>query len=170
MNLGELRAGDLRTVTVGLGELKISKDAREVLVAYGLGSCIGLAMYDTVSHVGGLLHALLPERNGHSEVTAAKYVDSGIADLLREVLSAGAMRHRLQLGMVGGANMLTVSDLRRTLNVGERNIAAAQATLTALNLRPRAQQIGGTVGRTMRLYMADGRITVRMAGGEERPL
>jgi len=161
---------ELNLITVGLGELKISTDPHDVLIAYGLGSCVGVGIYDAVAHVGGLLHAMLPERNGAGNGDAAKYVDSGIAEMLRQLSTLGALKHRLMIRAAGGANMLTVSDLKRTLNIGERNVAAMQATLTALRLPVQAQLLGGSVGRTVRLYVASGRMTVRMLGGQEQDL
>ncbi len=157
-------------ITVGLGELKISKNPQEVLVAYGLGSCVGVAVYDPLVRVGALLHAMLPERNGNANAEATKYVDSGIAEMLAQLATLGAAKHRLIVRAAGGANMLTVSDLKRTLNIGERNVAAMQTTLTALRLPLQAQALGGSVGRTVRLYVATGRVTLRTMGGQEQEL
>ena len=33
----------------------------DVLITYALGSCVGVAIYDPVARVGGLLHYMLPE-------------------------------------------------------------------------------------------------------------
>lgn len=156
-----------RAIPVGLGELKISNDPREVLVAYGLGSCLGVGMYDPAARVGGLLHAVLPECNGDSHIAPAKFVDSGLAQMLTELAAYGAAPRRLVVRLAGGANMLTVSDLKRIFNIGERNIAMGESALARHGLKPEARSIGGTIGRTFRVYLADGRMTVRMIGEKE---
>ena len=169
--LARTMLADASMVAVGLGEYKISRHPQEVLVAYGLGSCVGVGMYDPVAQLGGLLHAVLPQRlNGSSGVLAAKYVDSGLAQLLREMQAAGASNERLVIRMAGGANMLTVSDLQKASNIGERNIVAAIATLSAMRLSCRAQDVGGNMGRTFRVYVASGRMTVRVIGAKEKDL
>jgi chemotaxis protein CheD len=157
-------------LAVGLGEIKISRDPQDLLVAYGLGSCVAVAMYDPQTRVGGLLHAVLPERTKDAEPTCPKYVDSGVPRLLVELERLGALRSRLMVRMVGGANMLALKDARQALNIGERNIAAARAALAALRLRLVGEDVGGTKGRTVRLFVADGRLTVRVLGSETRDL
>lgn len=155
-------------VAVGLGELKISRDPQEVLVAYGLGSCVGVGMYDPLTRIAGLLHAVLPQRHNATGLLSAKYVDSGLAQLLHTLRAAGAAPERLVVRLTGGANMLTVSDLQKAFNIGERNILAAHATLSTLRLVCRSQEVGGNAGRTFRVYVADGRMTVRAIGAKEK--
>ncbi len=161
--------GENSSIAVGLGEVKISRLPTDILVAYGLGSCVGVGMYDPISHVAGLLHAVLPEHLNNSD-QSAKYVDTGIAELLAGLEKAGAVRGRLSVRMAGGAHMLNAPGFKQTLNIGERNIAAAWATLTACNFKVAAQDVGGNVGRTVRLYVATGRLTVRAMGSPERDL
>ncbi len=156
-------------VVAGLNEALISRNPREVLVAYGLGSCVGVGMYDPVARVGGLLHAVLPEHKNGREARPAQYVDSGIPWLAAQLQEAGANPSRLEVFLTGGANMLAAAPyLARRLNIGDRNIRAAYAALSSLRLKIRAEAVGGAVGRTMRLYIADGRVTVRVIGGPER--
>ena len=157
-------------LAVGLGEIKFSRDAQDLLVAYGLGSCVAIALYDPQVRVAGLLHAVLPERTKDAEPTSAKYVDSGTVRLLTELERLGAQRNRLVVRMVGGANMLSLKDARQAFNIGERNVAAARAALAHLGLRLSGEDVGGTKGRTVRLYVADGRMTVRVLGSETRDL
>ncbi|MBL8058301.1 MAG: chemotaxis protein CheD [Anaerolineales bacterium] len=165
-----LAVAEGNTHAVGLGEIKLSRDPQDMLVAYGLGSCVAVAMYDPFTRAAGLLHAVLPERIKDAEVTSAKYVDSGVAQLLAELERLGANRGRLVVRMVGGANMLSLKDAKQALNIGERNVAAARVALTSLRLRINGEDVGGTKGRTVRLFVADGRMTVRVLGSETRDL
>ncbi|MBP7691518.1 MAG: chemotaxis protein CheD [Anaerolineales bacterium] len=157
-------------LAVGLGEIKISRDPQTVLVAYGLGSCVAVAMYDPLNHVAGLLHAVLPERAKDADPHSAKYADSGIQSLLGDLERQGALRSRLVVRMVGGANMLALKDAKQALNIGERNVVSARATLAGLRLRIAAEDVGGNKGRTVRLSVSDGRMTVRVLGSETRDL
>jgi chemotaxis protein CheD len=158
---------DPNLISVGLGEIAVSKDPNDVLVAYGLGSCVGIGMYDPVSKVAGLLHAVLPAANG-SDTQPGKYVNTGVASLLDALRAAGASPSRLQVRMAGGANMLNNNGFKNSLDIGERNVAAARTTLSAQRLPLRSQEVGGNIGRTVRLYVTDGRMTIRMMGGQER--
>jgi chemotaxis protein CheD len=166
----------LNTLAVGLGEIKLSRDSQDVLVAYGLGSCVGIGLYDPVARVAGLLHAILPvnpsgmdafSRNGGRD-QSAKYVDSGVGLLIDMLTREGADRKRLVARMAGGANMLTAPGFSQTLNIGSRNVDTALSVLKAINLRLLGQETGGNSGRTVRFYITDGRMTIRSMGNQER--
>ena len=158
------------TISVGLGELVISKDPSDILIAFGLGSCLGIGVYDPNLHISALLHAVLPEHGNGTDQTLTKYVDSGIENLLGSFTKLGADPHRLVIRVAGGANMLISSSLSNTFDIGTRNIQSAYRTFSRLNLKLRSEQVGGNTGRTMRLYVSDGRMTVRMIGGKEQDL
>jgi len=155
-------------VSVGLGEVKVSRDPMDVLTAFGLGSCLGIGMYDPVARVAGLLHAILPTMPNGSTEHATHYVDSGIKTLLNLILNAGGLQSRLIIRMAGGANMLVAPGFSPTLNIGSRNIEVAYATFNTLNLKLASQDVGGSIGRTVRFYVADGRMTIRTIGNQER--
>ena len=158
------------TLTVGLGELKISRDTQDVLIAYGLGSCMGIGMYDPQRRLAGLLHALLPNHPGNFTDERSRYVDSGIKTLLEEMLKLGADQKRLVIRMAGGANMLTAPGFAGTFNIGTRNSEIALVTLNAMKLPLASQEVGGTAGRTVRFYVLDGRMTIRTMGNQEREI
>lgn len=157
-------------IGVGLGELVISTSTEDVLVAYGLGSCLGICMVDPVRKIGGLLHAVLPAHSNGSDRLCPKYVDSGIEALLDGMLKAGALQKNIQIRMVGGANMLISPGLSSTFDIGTRNIEAARNTFKGLNLRIEREATGGHTGRTLRLYVGNGRTTVKVVGGTEEEL
>ncbi len=157
-------------VSVGLGEYYVSTDPEDVMVAYGLGSCLGIAMVDPVKKVSGLLHAVLPQRMNGTEPVCPRYVDCGIEILLGEMIKAGADRNRLVIRMAGGANMLLTAGVTNTFDVGTRNIASAHAVFQKIKLQLKKEEVGGHTGRTVRLYVLDGRMTVRVVGGKEQDL
>lgn len=159
-----------QVISVGLGELWVSRDPRVCLVAHGLGSCVGVCAYDPIAKAGALLHAMLPEQNGQATALATKYVDSGIRRMLEELAEVGAARHRLVVHLTGGAHMLTAPGFKNTLNIGARNAETARAVLQREGLRVAGEDIGGHWGRTVKLYVSNGRVTVRSVGKGERDL
>lgn len=163
----------MNETNVGLAEYAISRNPDDVLVAYGLGSCIGVVMIDPVSRLCGLLHAVLPramdgmdsvEHNPH------KYVENGIESLIALLKKEGASPSRLTVRIVGGANMLLASGLTQAFEIGSRNIEAARTTLNRLKMPPVAAEVGGHTGRTVRVYVAESRVTVRVIGEKEREI
>jgi chemotaxis protein CheD len=157
-------------ITVGLGQFAVSRDPEAVIVAFGLGSCLGIAMYDPQRHIGGLLHAVLPEQHNPDAEADARYVVSGIHILLDAVVKAGASRSNLVLRMAGGATMLMVPGSPSAFEIGKRNIEAAYATLSQMRLSLSSEETGGHGGRTMRMYIGTGRVTIRTMGQQERDI
>ncbi|HET9908741.1 MAG TPA: chemotaxis protein CheD [Anaerolineales bacterium] len=159
----------MKEINVGLGEQAISRNPDDVLVAYGLGSCVGVVMVDPRSHISGLLHAVLPRPvdGGRGEHNSSKYVEGGIEGLIASMVREGAYKNRLVVRIVGGANMLISSGLTRSFDIGTRNIEAAQMTLDRLRMPIVSAEVGGHTGRTVRVYVADNRVTVRVVGQKE---
>ena len=163
----------MKETNVGLGEQAVSRSPDDILVAYGLGSCVGVVMIDPVSRVSGLLHAVLPrlaDGREPGESNPSKYVEGGIEVLIAALTKQGANRNRLVVRIVGGANMLISSGLTRSFDIGTRNIEAARTTLGRLKLPIAVEEVGGHTGRTVRVYVADSRVTVRVIGEKEREI
>jgi chemotaxis protein CheD len=157
---------------VPIGEIMTSDNPDEVLVVYGLGSCVVICLYDPVIQVGGILHALLPGLawSNNSTNKPAKFVDRGIPVLIDALVALGAKSNRLTAQLCGGARMINDPGFNNTLNIGRRNVQAAQTALHAAGLELKAKAIGGRAGRTVKLYIADGRVTIKTLGQAERVL
>jgi chemotaxis protein CheD len=154
---------DARRVSVGIGQLAVSTDSTEVLVAYGLGSCVGISCYDPQAKVAGLAHILLPTSSGkRSPGEPARYADVGIDLLLRKMAEAGATTSRMIVKIAGGAAVLGPSNAEK-FKIGERNAEAIKERLQRHGLSPAAAELGGTRGRTMELHPATGKTFVRTA-------
>ena len=122
-------------VKVGMADLKIAK-APDSLTTLGLGSCIGLTLYDPVSKIGGLVHYMLPDSTQlKNNSNIAKFGDTGIRELHRQVLAAGANQRRLVAKIAGGAKMFEVSGLSSVGNVGDRNSEQAKLILKELKIQ-----------------------------------
>lgn len=160
-----------RRIAVGIGQLAVTRDANEVLVAYGLGSCVAVAMHDPAARVAGMVHVLLPSANGNRPAAdePARFADTGIDGLVRAVLAAGARQERLVVKAAGGASVLGLSN-RQKFKIGERNAEAIKERLRAHGLRLAAEDLGGAQGRTFALHLATGRAYVRTATSPAREL
>ena len=151
-------------VVVGLAELVVSNNPSAILTTYSLGSCLGVAIYDPVVKVGGLLHAMLPDSTIDPAKAAAQpgmFLDTGLPALLREATGLRADKRRLRIYVVGGAQIM---DDNNVFNIGSRNCAAAAQFLSRENLRAEAQQVGGHVNRTMYFSIQTGRLTLKVSG------
>ena len=122
-------------IKVGMADLNICKSP-DVITTLGLGSCIGIAVYDPSTKVGGLAHIMLPDSTKiKNNSNIAKFADSGIEELIRRVTDAGASKTRLVAKIAGGAKMFAVSGLSDVGNIGARNAEASKAKLKELGLQ-----------------------------------
>ncbi len=167
-----LRAPAEVTLAVGIAQCVISDDPRVMLVSYGLGSCVGIAAWDPVTRVAGLIHILLPEPAAHDRAPSpARFATTGIPHLIGELTSAGAVPARLRVVAAGGAQMLAALAIGGVAKgIGARNSEVVQATLEQTGLRLAAHDFGGSAGRTIGLCVATGIAWVRAAGGQPRDL
>ncbi len=161
--------GENKTLAVGLGELRVAQNpATQILAIFGLGSCVGISMYDPALRLGGLAHVVLPQAPPDC-TAAAKFADTAVLALLEALLRLGAQRYRLQVKLAGGANILQLGGpARELLQIGDRNLAAVEQALLRERLRPAASEVGGRSGRTMRLFLTDGQVWIRSLGQTEK--
>jgi chemotaxis protein CheD len=146
-----------------MGEMVVSKDPHEELVALGLGSCIGLAIVDRTAGVAGLAHIVLPESSDRRN-QVGKFADTAVPELIARMREAGAVERRFETAIAGGARMFEMSG---GLDIGARNEAAVRSALAGARVPLKAAKTGGTIGRTLMVTVSDLTVTVRAAG--ERP-
>ena len=158
------------TIKVGMADLKIAK-APDLLTTLGLGSCIGLTLYDPVSKVGGLVHYMLPDSTKlKNNTNIAKFGDTGIRELYKQVGANGANPRRLVAKIAGGAKMFEVSGLSNVGNVGERNAEEAVLILKQLNVPLIARDSGLNYGRTVVLDCSTGDYLIKSVGKPEKTI
>ncbi len=151
-------------IKVGMADLNICK-APNTITTLGLGSCIGLTLYDPVTKVGGMVHYMLPDSTKvRNNSNIAKFADTGIDELLKRVLAAGASRQRLVAKIAGGARMFEVSGLSEVGNIGARNAEAAKAILKQKGIRLIAEDTGLNYGRTVELHCDTGEFYIKSVG------
>jgi chemotaxis protein CheD len=151
-----------------MADLKVAKSP-DILTTLGLGSCIGLTLYDPVAKVGGLVHYMLPDSTKlKNNTNIAKFGDTGIRELLKLVLANGANQRRLVAKIAGGACMFEVSGLSAVGNVGARNTEVAKQMLKELNIPLIAEDTGLNFGRTVELNCENGEYTIKAVGKDIR--
>lgn len=156
-------------LSVGVSEFRVV-DEGETLVAYGLGACIAIGMYDPSAGVAGLAHTLLPRADEGLDGSEAKFVDSAIQATLREMIDAGAGYGDVHAWIVGGAQIFDLADLDLPADVGKRGAEVAGEVLAELNVPVVDTAVGGTAGRTVELDAATGELTLVTAADDEPTL
>jgi chemotaxis protein CheD len=140
-----------------------------VLKAYGLGSCVAVALYDPEARIGGLGHMLLPNRPEKNPLgSESKFVDAGIVQMVDELVRSGAHRKNLIAKVTGGANMFETSYQTLINSIGARNARSARDTLTSLNIPILGEEVGGNRGRTVAFDLATGNMMVYCARDDEQ--
>jgi len=154
---------------VRMGELSVSRTPGHVLAGIGLGSCIGLVFVESFEPVVGLAHIVLPHSKGISDAALGKFADRAVPALLEQMTASGAAHPNLEVVLVGGARMFSL-DSDSALDIGRRNEQAAREALEHAGLPVRAAATGGNQGRTVRVYVDSGRVTVKEPGSAEAEL
>jgi chemotaxis protein CheD len=146
--------------------MKVSACKKDLIVTHALGSCLGITIYDPVHCVGGLLHVMLPV----SSIDPAKaqdnpymFVDTGVPKLFHESYKVGADRNKLIVKVAGGAAFRDQNDL---FAIGKRNYILLRKLFWKNGFMITAEDVGGTISRTLFLEIATGRTWIRSGGKE----
>jgi len=152
-------------IRVGISDYKISKSP-DKLITLGLGSCVGIAIYDRSSKVGGLSHIMLPDSASFSrDIKAEKFADLAIPKMIEEMIK-GKNTRNLIAKIAGGASMFNFPDKKLNTNIGERNVIAVEQKLKELGIPILASHTGGKMGRTMIVNLDTFDISIRTANRE----
>ena len=151
-------------VVVGMADLKVVK-APLALTTIGLGSCVGIALYEPVSKIAGLAHVMLPESTLiQANTNPAKFADTAIRKLVADMMRMGAKPGNIKAKIAGGAQMFNFDATNENLRVGDRNVESTKRILRAERIPLIAEETGGTFGRTVELYAEDGSVVIRAIG------
>lgn len=146
---------------VGIGEWAVSNDPSDVIITYGLGSCLAICIYDPVVQVGGLVHIMLPAPKGteRDEGRPGRYVDTGVPLLFKKAYELGAQKSRIEVKVAGGAHVLK----GRTDNfqIGKRNFMALKKLLWKNGVLLKAHDVGGDKSRTVSIEVGSGSVIVK---------
>ncbi|MCR5486796.1 MAG: chemotaxis protein CheD [Lachnospiraceae bacterium] len=151
-------------IKVGMADLKLCISPNSI-TTLGLGSCVGVAIRDTGNKVGGLAHVMLPDSNEiKNNVNIAKFADTGVAELVRQMEKAGARRKMMVAKIAGGAQMFAFQNNSQMMRVGDRNVEAVKKKLRELGIPIKAEDTGLNYGRTVEFYPESGDFVIKSVG------
>ena len=157
-------------IKVGMADYKVGRSP-STLISYGLGSCIGVSLYDPLRKIGGLLHIMLPDSTqARSSDNPAKFADTGIPLMINDVVALGATKARLVAKIAGGAQMFSFSNATDVMRVGTRNAEVCKQILRRNGIRLIAEDTGGTYGRTVSIDLSTGVYKVKTIDRGEKEM
>ncbi|MCR5356347.1 MAG: chemotaxis protein CheD [Lachnospiraceae bacterium] len=153
-------------IKVGMADLKLCISPNAI-TTLGLGSCVGIALRDPITKIGGLAHIMLPDSTKiTNNQCIAKFADTGIAELVRIMVEAGASRNRLVAKIAGGAQMFALPGKSETIAVGARNAEAVVKILGEMKIPILARDTGDSYGRTVEFFPETGDFIIKAIGKE----
>jgi chemotaxis protein CheD len=151
----------MNIVKVGMADLNIAKSPDRIRTT-GLGSCVGVVLFDSQKKIGGMAHVMLPESSlSKGTLNIAKYADTAIPKLIDDMEKAGANRRKLVAKLAGGAQMFSFSSTSDTMRIGPRNVEACKSALNEARIPILAEDTGGNCGRTIELDSNTGVLNIR---------
>ena len=157
-------------IRVGMADYKVGKSPATI-ISYGLGSCIGISLYDPQTKIGGLLHIMLPDsKQARASDNPAKFADTGLPLMLNDVIKAGASKSRLVAKIAGGAQMFAFANATDIMRVGARNAEAVKRILQGMGIKVVAEDTGGTYGRTVSIDLTNGAYKVKTIDKGEKEI
>jgi chemotaxis protein CheD len=163
----ESQQSEPERVKVGIAEFEVTGDGA-ALTTSGLGSCVGVALYDSEARVAGLVHVMLPAAEEMDDGKRAKFADTGTQQLIDEMEAIGAEAGRMTAKIAGGSDMLDFSD--GGSGIGDRNVQQVRETLAANDIPLVGEDVGGEHGRSLRLETNSGDLIVKSANRDNRTL
>ncbi len=151
-------------IKVGMADLQSSCHPG-VLTTLGLGSCVGIALYDSTTKIIGLAHIMLPSSlQARNNNNIAKFADTAIVKLVEDMLKLGAKREKIVAKLAGGSQMFSFNQSTDIMRIGFRNVVSAKEKLSELKIPVVAEDTGGNYGRTIELFSDNGRLLVKTIG------
>lgn len=151
-------------IKVGMADLNVCLPPNGI-TTLGLGSCVGVVLYDPGTKISGMVHVMLPDSSKiRNNDNIAKFADTGIDELMRRLLELGANRRKLVSKIAGGAQMFAFKSNNDMLRIGERNVEATKEKLAKEGIPIIAEDTGLNYGRTIEFYPETGELYVKSVG------
>ncbi len=151
-------------IKVGMADLQSARHPC-IITTLGLGSCVGIALYDPGRKIAGLAHIMLPSSlQARNNSNTAKFADTAIVKLVEDMVRLGAIKTQLIAKLAGGAQMFSFSDASEMMRIGLRNVAASKEVLGSLRIPIVAEDTGGNYGRTIEINSENGKLLVKTIG------
>lgn len=151
-------------IRVGMADLQSSRHPC-VITTLGLGSCVGIALYDPGRRIAGLAHIMLPSsQQARNNSNIEKFADTAIVKLVDDMVRLGALKTQIVAKLAGGAQMFSFSDASEMMRIGSRNVAASKGVLESLRIPVIAEDTGGNYGRTIEINSVNGKLMIKTIG------
>ncbi|WP_096435387.1 chemotaxis protein CheD [Alteribacter populi] len=148
-------------VKVSMADLNVANSPHKIRTL-GLGSCVGVVIYDERKKACGMAHVMLPSSDlGKSKLNRAKYADTAIEDLLYLLMKMNVSRTRLKAKVAGGAQMFSFASTNEVMRIGPRNIEAVRDELRTRKIPLVGEDVGGESGRTIEFDPETAQLEVR---------
>jgi len=154
-------------VKVGIADLNMVRNP-DIIRTSGLGSCVGVIIYDAGKQIAGLSHVLLPDSSVARQETINnyKYADTAIPILFDKLIEMGARKYALKAKLAGGAQMFKFASGSDLLKIGPRNSEAVLEQLNKLQIPVISKDLGGNVGRTIEFDPTTCKLKIRKVNKE----
>ncbi|MDF2542242.1 MAG: CheD [Herbinix sp.] len=157
-------------IKVGMADMNVCISPNGI-TTLGLGSCVGIVLYDPNKKIAGMVHVMLPDSTKiMNNSNIAKFADTGIEALIKMMLGIGANRNSLIAKIAGGAQMFAFNSNNDMLRIGDRNVEATKIKLKELGISLRAEDTGKDYGRTIEFYPESGELHIKSVGKERKIL
>lgn len=151
----------MNIVKVGMADLNVAVSPNKIRTT-GLGSCVGVTLYDAMTKIGGMAHVMLPSSSlSKGEINVAKYADTAIPKLIESMEKLGANKRRLVAKLAGGSQMFSFSSSNDIMRIGPRNVEACKEALKKQGVRILKEDTGGNYGRTIEMDCTTGIVNIR---------
>lgn len=159
-----------KIIKVGMADANVC-NSPYALTTLGLGSCVGIVLYDPIKKIAGLVHIMLPDSTKIlNNSNKYKFADTGIDTLINDMASIGANRTRLVSKIAGGAQMFSFGNEQEMMRIGDRNVEATKYKLRSLGIMILAEDTGANYGRTIEFYPETGMLHIRSVGKDSKIL
>lgn len=149
-------------VKVGIAEIGIAVSP-QVIRTVGLGSCVGVVIYDSRLKMAALAHVMLPDSSlaKGGAFNPAKFADSAVEELVTLLKRNGSTGRRLKAKLAGGAQMFQLAETQEIMKIGVRNIEAVEKQLARFHIAKVAADVGGNYGRTIEFDPESEKLSIR---------
>ena len=149
-------------IKVGIADMNVVQSPNLIRTS-GLGSCVGVVIYDTQKEIAGLVHVMLPDSSlaKADSINIAKYADTGIEELINRLIKIGARIINLKAKIAGGAQMFQFSTQNEMMRIGPRNVEAVKKELKRFSIPIIAEDVGGSSGRTIEFNPSTRKLNIR---------
>ena len=155
-----------KTIKVGMADANVCRPP-DVITTLGLGSCVGIVLYDPVNKIAGLVHVMLPDSTRIiNNSNKYKFADTGIDKLIQDMAELGAIKGNLIAKIAGGAQMFNFVNNLEMMRIGDRNVEATKEKLIKLRIPLLAEDTGANYGRTIEFNPDTGLLRIRSVGKE----